>query len=279
MTLAMLAFALADMTIVFMSRDLPVGQIVFLLGAGGTALFGIWAVIQGHRWWSPVLLTRPVMVRNLAEIVAAVSFITALSLIPLSQLSAVIQANPLLVTLGAAVFLGERVGWRRWAAIGVGLVGVLIIIRPWGAAFDLHILWAVVAALGLSARDLATRPVPKSVPTTVLASYSFAALSVAGLVMMPLSGGAVAVPPVVIGWWVGCVAASMVAVFAITAAMRVGEVAVVTPFRYTRLIFAFVIAVAVFGESLDRWTVIGVSVVVATGLYTLWREAVRKGAA
>lgn len=276
MTLAMLAFALADMTIVFMSRDLPVGQIVFLLGTGGTILFGLWAIVQGHRWWSPVFLMRSVMVRNAGEVAAAIAFITALSLIPLSQLSAVIQANPLLVTLGAALFLGERVGWRRWTAIIVGLIGVLIIIRPVGAGFDANILWAVAAAIGLSLRDIATRPVPKTVPTTLLASYSFASVSVAGLVLMPFAGGFAPIPVSAIGFLFGCILASMVAVFAITAAMRVGEVAVVTPFRYTRLVFAFLIAVYIFGETLDVWTLVGVSIVVATGLYTLWREALRK---
>ena len=185
MTLAMLAFAVTDMILVFATRELPLGQILFLFGIGGAVLFGAWARVQGHRWVTPVLLMRPVMLRNGAEVLATGTFITALSLIPLSTLSAVIQANPLLVTLGAAVFLGEKVGWRRWAAIGVGLLGVLVIIRPGGEAFDPNILFAVAAAIGLSLRDLATRPVPRHVPTTLLASYSFAAVGIAGAVVMP----------------------------------------------------------------------------------------------
>jgi drug/metabolite transporter (DMT)-like permease len=130
MTLSMLAFALADMSIKLLAGALPVGQVIFLLSVPGGVIFAIWARIQGHRWFSPVLLMRPVMVRNLAEMLATVGFISALALIPLSTLSAVIQVNPLLVTLGAALFLGERVGWRRWLAILVGLFGVMLIIRP-----------------------------------------------------------------------------------------------------------------------------------------------------
>jgi drug/metabolite transporter (DMT)-like permease len=272
MTLAMLAFALTDMFIVFTTAELAVGQILFLFGLGGSVLFGLWARFQGHAWWTRTLLLRPVMVRNGAEVLATVSFIVALSLIPLSTLSAVIQANPLLVTLGAAIFLGEKVGWRRWSAIFVGLIGVLIIIRPGAQEFDPNILLAVAAAIGLSLRDLATRPVPKSVPTTVLASYSFAAVGIAGAVMMPFAGGFAMPSPVVLGYVIAGIGMGMVAYFAITSAMRVGDISVVTPFRYTRLVFAFFIALVVFDEQLDALTILGVSIVIATGLYSLWRE-------
>jgi len=272
MTLAMLAFALTDMFLVFITGDLPVGQILFLFGLGGSVLFAIWARLQGHRWWSRSLLMRPVLVRNGAEVLATVSFITALSLIPLSTLSAVIQANPLLVTLGAALFLGEKVGWRRWAAIIIGLMGVLVILRPGAESFDPNILFAVLAAIGLSLRDLATRPVPKSVPTTLLASYSFAAVALAGAVMMPFFGGFVQPSGADIGFVTAGILMGMIAYFAITAAMRIGDISVVTPFRYTRLVFAFLIATLVFNETLDAMTILGVCIVVATGLYSLWRE-------
>ena len=280
MTLAMLGFALADMSIIILSRDLPVGQIIFLLGVAGAIGFGIWARLQGHRLVSPVLLTRPVLLRNAAEMLATVAFISALAFIPLSTLSAVIQANPLIVTLGAALFLGESVGWRRWTAIFVGLAGVLVIIRPGTMAFEPSILLAVVAVIGLSLRDLATRPVPKTVPTAILSTYSFAAAALAGLVITPFFGSFVAVEIAWLGWLAFGAVMNMVAIFAITAAMRVGEIAVVTPFRYTRLVFALVIAILVFGERPDAWTLIGASIVVASGLYTFWREAqMRRGTA
>ncbi|MHA7889231.1 DMT family transporter [Roseicyclus sp.] len=272
MTLAMLGFALTDMVLVFATRELPLGQILFLFGIGGAVLFGIWARLQGHRWLSPVLLMRPVMLRNAAEVLATGAFLVALSLIPLSTLSAVIQANPLLVTLGAAVFLGEKVGWRRWLAIGVGLCGVLVILRPGAEAFDPNILFAVAAAVGLSLRDLATRPVPKHVPTTLLASYSFAAVGLTGALVLVIFGSWVTPSPAMAVTLPAAVLTGMLAYFAITAAMRVGEIAVVTPMRYTRLVFAFVIAVVVFDETIDPMTILGVAIVVATGLYTLWRE-------
>ena len=272
MTLAMLAFALTDMFMVFAAREMPVWQILFLFGTGGAILFGLWARAQGHAWFGPALVMQPVILRNLAEVFATVCFVIALSRIPLSTLSAVIQANPLLVTLGAALFLGEKVGWRRWLAIGVGLCGVLLILRPGAESFDPDILFAVGAAIGLSMRDLATRPVPKSVPTPLLASYSFAALAVAGGGVLFVVGGWVWPTPMIGLSIPAAILSGMVAYFAITAAMRVGEIAAVTPFRYTRLVFAFFIAMVVFGESIDATTVAGVAIVIATGLYSLWRE-------
>ena len=272
MTLAMLAFALTDMFMVFAAREMPVWQILFLFGMGGAVLFGIWARALGHPWMSPVLLMRSVMIRNAAEVLATVCFVIALSRIPLSTLSAVIQANPLLVTLGAALFLGEKVGWRRWLAIGIGLAGVLLILRPGAESFDPNILYAVAAAIGLSLRDLATRPVPKSVPTPLLASYSFAALALAGGGVLLVSGGWVW-PTLMIGLSIpASILSGMVAYFAITSAMRVGEIAAVTPFRYTRLVFAFAIAVVIFDETIEPLTLVGVGIVIATGLYSLWRE-------
>jgi drug/metabolite transporter (DMT)-like permease len=280
MTLAMLGFALTDMVIVFLSREMPVGQILFLFGLGGALVFGAVAKLNRHVWLSPVLLSRPVMLRNVAEAFATASVVTALALIPLSVLSAILQANPLLVTLGAALFLNERVGWRRWLAIGIGLVGVLIIIRPGTAEFDPALLIAVVAVIGLSLRDLATRPVPREVPTSLLASYSFATVALTGLAIMAVTG-TLGLPRLEL-WAVtaAAVATGLVAYFAITAAMRIGDISAVTPFRYTRLVFALVIAVVVFDENPDAATLIGAGIVIATGLYTFWREGrVRRAAA
>jgi drug/metabolite transporter (DMT)-like permease len=280
MTLAMLGFALTDMVIVFLSREMPVGQILFLFGLGGALVFGAVAKLNRHVWLSPVLLSRPVMLRNVAEAFATASVVTALALIPLSVLSAILQANPLLVTLGAALFLNERVGWRRWLAIGIGLVGVLIIIRPGTAEFDPALLIAVVAVIGLSLRDLATRPVPREVPTSLLASYSFATVALTGIAIMAVTG-TLGLPRLEL-WAVtaAAVATGLVAYFAITAAMRIGDISAVTPFRYTRLVFALVIAVVVFDENPDAATLIGAGIVIATGLYTFWREGrVRRAAA
>ena len=130
MTLAMLGFAIEDMFIKFMAGALPVGQIIALLGLGGTIAFATVIVVQRRPLFSRALLTPAIAVRSLGEIIGTIGFVTAIVFTPLSSASAILQATPLAVTLGAALFLQEKVGWRRWSAILVGFCGVLPIIRP-----------------------------------------------------------------------------------------------------------------------------------------------------
>ncbi len=272
MTLAMLGFAIADSFIKLTLDTLPVGQVITIFSAGGSAIFGLWALARGERLFDRAMFTLPFVLRLLSEVLGTVCFVVALALINLSLLSAIIQANPLLVTLGAALFLGQPVGWRRLSAIVVGLCGVLIIVRPGMAGFDAASLWAVGAAIGLTGRDLATRAIARDVSTLLLAAWGFVAATIAGLLILSIQGG-VTLPdgPTTLHLG-GALIFAMVAYYAVTAAMRVGEIAAVTPFRYTRLVFALVLALVVFDERPDLWTLIGAGIVIATGLYTLLRE-------
>lgn len=278
MTLAMLAFALADMFIKMTVDRLPVGEVILFFGVGGALVFGIAARMQGANLASPAFLSKPVLARNASEILGTVCFVIALSKIELATLSSVIMSSPLLVTLGAAVILGEHVGWRRWLAIGIGMIGVLVILRPGLSGFEPAALWAVGAAIGLSGRDLATRPIPREISTLLLGCWGFLAAASAGAVLLILFGGAVMPDGTETAQLFGAQACALVAYYAITAAMRVGKIGVVSPFRYTRLVFAFIIAAVVFGERPDAATLIGAGIVIATGLYTFWRETAARRA-
>jgi len=273
MVLAMAGFALEDMFIKRLAEAMPVGQIIALVGSGGAVIFAAICVGQGRRLWSRDLLARPVILRNLGEMAGTLCFVTAIALTPLSQASAIIQAMPLAVTLGAALFLGAPVGWRRWSAILVGFAGVLMVVRPGLAGFAPASLFAVGAVVALAARDLATRAVPPAISSMQLSAYAFATLVPTGAVLLALSGGPVAVGATALRDLALALSCAVSAYYAIVAAMRVGEVAVVTPFRYTRLVFALIIGVAVFGERPDPWTLIGAAVIVASGVYTILREA------
>lgn len=275
MTLAMGTFALADMCIVLASDTLPPGQIMVMFGAFGTPLLALYAKLNGVSVISSSFFMRPVLVRNFCETWATVAVVLALTFLPFSLFSAVIQANPLLVTLGAALFLSEQVGWRRWLAIIIGLFGVLLILEPWSATPEnrAFLILAVIAVMGMSARDLATRFVPAEVPTQRLACYGLASATVAGGVLMLATGDFVVPDLRATGLLFVGAAVGAVAYVAITAAMRTGDIAVVTPFRYTRLIFAFIIAALVFGEQPGLLTWIGAGIVISMGLYTLMREA------
>jgi len=182
MVLSMAGFALEDMFIKRLAGNLAVGQIIMLLGLGGALVFGALTTAQGRRLWSRDLLSRPVLLRNGGEIVGTFGFVLAIALTPLSSASAILQATPLVVTLGAALFLGEAVGWRRWSAILVGFCGVLLVIRPGFAGFEPASLFAVLSVIGLAIRDLATRAVPRTISSRGLPSHSVPAIS-----LLPLS--------------------------------------------------------------------------------------------
>jgi drug/metabolite transporter (DMT)-like permease len=281
MVLAMLGFAIEDSFIKLMGDALPVGQILMMLGAGGALVFAAVVLLQGRALFEREMLAMPVLLRAIGEIAGTMCFISAIVFTPLSTASAILQATPLVVTLGAALFLGEAVGWRRWAAISVGFMGVLMIIRPGLDGFSPLSLFAVGGVFGLALRDISTRKIPQTLSSMQLSFLGFVVLVPAGFAMLWLTDQPLA--PLDTRLWSLIAAAIGIGVFAyygIVAAMRVGEVSFVTPFRYSRLIFAMVIGIAFFGERPDALTVLGGGIIVASGIYTVLRERKhrRKGA-
>ena len=176
--------------------------------------------------------------------------------------------------MGAAVFLGARVGWRRWLAIGVGFAGVLIILRPGSAAFDPATLLAVGGMLGLAARDLITRTMPGIVSGARLSLHAFASLVPAGLLLQLLTGASWVIPDAAqIGILAVAVAVGMVGYLAIVGATRLGDISVVSSFRYSRMLFALIVGMVAFGERPDALMIVGVVIVIGSGVFTLLREA------
>ncbi|MFC3615813.1 DMT family transporter [Lutimaribacter marinistellae] len=275
MVLAMLGFAFEDMFIKLAADLLPTWQIITVLGAGGAMVFAALTLAKGQRLFTRAVLSGPVLLRNLGELIGTVGFVTAIALTPISQASAILQATPLAVTLGAALFLGEPVGWRRWAAILAGFFGVMLIIRPGTEGFDARSLFAVQGVVGLAIRDLATRRVPASTSSFQLSFLAFLTLIPAAGILSLFSDQTWVPPsPLYWGFFAGIVLLGAAAYFAIVAAMRVGEVSFVTPFRYTRIVFALIIGFVVFSERPDGLMLAGSAVIVASGIYTVWRERV-----
>ncbi|MGJ5620635.1 DMT family transporter [Sulfitobacter sp. MF3-043] len=273
MVLAMAGFALEDMFIKLLADAVSVGQILTMLGIGGSLVFGAVVVARGEALFARTMLSYPIVLRGLGDLIGALAFVSAIVLTPLSSASAILQATPLAVTLGAAVFLGEPVGWRRWSAISVGLIGVLLIIRPGLDSFEALSLLAVLAVFALALRDLATRRTPESITTMQLSFLGFVVIIPAGILLMVFTGSQV----VALNGteWIyisSALGIGLFAYYAIVAAMRVGDVGFVTPFRYVRLVIALVIGVSVFGESPDALTLIGAAIIVASGIYTILRE-------
>ena len=272
MVLSMAGFAIEDMLIKYIALEMPTGQFLMLIGAGGALIFTLMAWRQGQAVLSADFLRPTIIIRNLGEVIGTLGFVTALVLTPLSSASAILQATPLAVTLGAALFLREAVGWRRWSAILIGFCGVVAVIRPGLEGFDPASLFAVLGVIGLATRDVATRATPATISSLVLSAHGFGMLVPAGAFLLWISGGAVAPSAQGYGLLFAALIIGVSAYYALTLSMRLGDVAVVTPFRYVRLVFALFIGVTVFDEQLDAWTLGGAAIIILSGLYTFFRE-------
>jgi drug/metabolite transporter (DMT)-like permease len=252
--------------------EMPLLQAVCLRGLVATLLIGGLAWSQGAlRLPRGRRDRRLVGLRCLAEIGGTVCFLVALFHMPIANASAILQSLPLAVTLGAALFLGEPVGWRRYLAIAIGFIGVLIIVRPGSEGFNAYASWAVVAIGFIVTRDLSTRRLSPDVPALSVALLTSIALTAAaGLAALaidwqPARPGtllalAASAACLIVGYLFGVMA------------MRIGAIAVVQPFRYTLLIWAILWGILLFGEWPDGWMLLGSAIVVATGLFTFYRE-------
>ena len=272
MVLSMAGFAIEDMLIKYIALEMPTGQFLMLIGAGGALIFTLMAWRQGQAVLSADFLRPTIIIRNLGEVIGTLGFVTALVLTPLSSASAILQATPLAVTLGAALFLREAVGWRRWSAILIGFCGVVAVIRPGLEGFQPASLFAVLGVIGLATRDVATRATPATISSLVLSAHGFGMLVPAGAFLLWISGGAVAPSAQGYGLLFAALIIGVSAYYALTLSMRLGDVAVVTPFRYVRLVFALFIGVTVFHEQPDAWTLGGAAIIILSGLYTFFRE-------
>ncbi len=272
MVLAMASFAVEDALIKTLAAAMPIGYVLIFVGLAGLLAFGTICRARRIRILSPVFFSPALVLRNLAEVAGTAFMVAAIVNMPLSVASAIMQAAPLIVGFGAVLFFGAVFGWRRWMALATGFAGVLIIIRPGLEGFQPVSLLALAATVCMSSRDLATRAVPREVPSLLIAFYGFGAMAVAGAILVPFlgTGGTVAPRNLLFLGLAAC--CGICGYFAITQAMRIGEVAVVTPFRYTRLLFAITLGFLIFGERPDLPMLAGAGMILASGLYTLHRE-------
>lgn len=272
MIAAMAAFAVEDALVKAVTTALPIGQILIVFGLGGALIFAVIARRRGDALMTRDVVSPAMRVRVVFEITGRLFYVLALALIPLSTATVILQATPLVVVAAAAVIFGERVGWRRWTAIGLGLSGVLIILRPGTEGFSALSLLAVVGMLGFAGRDLASRAAPRSLSTAILGLYGFLALAVAGLIVWLWQGEAFRIPDAQAGLALaGTILVGVGAYSCLMKAMRTGAVSAVTPFRYTRLLFGAALGIVLFGETLTLGMLAGSGLIVLSGLFILWR--------
>lgn len=278
MVVSMALFGLEDMFLKWAAASLPVGEIVFVSGVFGVPVFVFMAWRQGQRVFTKAGLHPWVLARGLGEMIGTFAYITALATVPLSTVSAVLQAMPLAVTMAAALFMQEQVGWRRWSAIAVGFAGVILVIRPGLDGFRPEALWVLITVAGLTLRDLSARKIPPECSTAQVSAWGLISVTLLGAMMM-LGSGEVAMPSL---WEASALLGALVfgtgGYWAIIGATRTGEISVVAPFRYVRLVFAVLIGALVFAEWPDIITLCGSGLIVASGLYSFARERARKHA-
>ena len=276
MSIARVAFVTNDALMKILFSDMEVFQAMFLRGSIAVPIIAFLA------WYRKCLLVRFTIidfvllcVRAAAQIGMATCFLTALSHMPLANVSAIMQAVPLSLIVVAALFLGESVGWRRWSAVVIGFCGVLLIIRPGTDSFDIHTTLAVGAVAFATINDLMTRYLPNRVPALLAALFSATAVSMfSGAMIMGLPWQAVTPFNWLILSFCGLTVAA--GYFFQVMTMRYGDLSFVAPYRYVGMVWAIILGLLIFGEWPDAFTAIGTLIVVLTGLYAVYREQLRR---
>ncbi|MEJ6390913.1 DMT family transporter [Gymnodinialimonas ulvae] len=269
---SMTAFTLNDVFVKLLAETVPLFQIVFLRGILTTlfltvtvAVFGklTFRIPKGDRW--------KVALRTGFEMLTVVTFLTALVNMQIANAAAILAALPLVVTFGAAILFREPVGWRRWTAILIGAFGVLLIVQPGMAGFNSYSLLALIAVVLVAGRDLTTRAFSNDVPLMSVAVITAAGVGAFGGVMSttiewaPMGAAEVAY---LLACAITIIGGYVLSIFV----MRVGDVSVTSPFRYTALVVALILGVVVFSEFPNALALTGSAIVVATGVFTLIRE-------
>jgi drug/metabolite transporter (DMT)-like permease len=264
----------SDVTAKYLSTTLPsieIAWIRFLV----FALIMVPAMVPG----SPVYSLRTEQLglqlwRGAALLSSSLFFISGLRFLPIAEASATGFVAPLFVTALSILFLGERVGLRRWLATAVGLIGVLIILRPGTGAFHVAAFFPLVSALGWAATLIMTRMMSGKEHAATVMTYS----SIAGVAILTALVPFVWVNPtwhdILLGVLIGI--ASTAGQWIVVLAFRYAGASVLAPFSYTQLLWVSILGFVVFGEVPDVWTISGAAFIVASGLYTAHRERLRR---
>jgi drug/metabolite transporter (DMT)-like permease len=257
MTLSMFGFAIEDVFLKILSETIPVSQILIYVGGLAALSLGVLSKIKKI----PILRydaysNKLFVTRSISDMIGAVLMVTAISLMPLSTISSILQTVPLFITFGAVLIFKEKVGWRRWSAIFIGFIGVILILKPGIDGFHLSSLVALLAVAFLALRDLVTRKINNDIHSITIFGQ-FVSLTVTQ--------------------WLVVFAITLFGVFSylmLVLATRRGDISVISPFRYTRLVFALILAMLILNERPDILTLLGAAIIVVSGYYTIWRERV-----
>lgn len=268
---AMASFACGDTLMKLASTSLPTSELLFIRGGVITIVATIGAIVTGairelrHVWH------RPLAMRIVGDVSSGWLFQTGLARLPYADLTAITQLGPMAMTAASALFLAERVGWRRWTATLVGLIGVLIIIRPGSSSFNWWALAGIATVFCTALRDLSTRYIDRRVPAILIMTLSAGGVTLAALAVAPFSNWQLP-DMALMAKLIGAAAFSLLGQLGLIMAMRTGEVSAVVPFRYAIIPFSILSSIFVFSHFPDALTLVGIAIVTGAGLYTFYRE-------
>lgn len=274
MIVATVGYTVNDAMTKFVTESMNMGQVMFIRGVFATLLVALLAWSRGAFAHRPHILNPLVLLRAAGEALATTSFLIALAHIPLATTSAVMQALPLAVTMGAALVFGEQVHWRRWLAIAIGFGGVLIIVRPGTEGFNVYALWALASVGFCAARDLVTKRLPEQIPSLLVSTVTAALVTACGALMVGPMGGWSHVSGTSLLLLVSAAVMLVIGYQTVILATRLAEISYVAPFRYATLLWAIVLGYLVFSDLPDAYMMLGATIIVGSGLYTLYRERV-----
>ena len=279
MMLAMFGFTFNDTLVKYLTDTMSIGQIMVIRGSIASVLIFLLARHRGALRPIKTAYNRWIGLRLFGEIGGTLTFLTGLSHIPIANATAILQALPLAVTMGAALFLKEPVGWRRWSAILVGFAGVILIVRPGADGFSPYALLIVGTVLFAATRDIATRMIDHSVPPLFISTITSPLVAMSGFLLTPpLSDDWTSVNFGQLGILAASASFLLIAYHFMILTMREGDISFIAPFRYTGFLFAVLLGYLFFGDVPDIYIISGGMIIIGSGLYTLYREFQRKGA-
>ena len=267
MIIAMAGFSVLDFSIKNLSNRLPVSQILILIGFFQFSWFWAISTYKNSALFSEKIKNKFFIARTLADLLAAIFFCIAIAKTPLSSASAIIQINPLIVSIFALFLLSEKVRWQSWLAILIGLIGMLLIIRPGSESFLPESIFAVLAVVMFSLRDISTRLISDEISTLLVSTWGTIGCMIAGLISIPFFS--VPLLPTTYELFmiflvspIGCIA-----YFSLVRATQRGNVSIISPFRYTRLLFTLILSFFLLNERPDFIMLLGILMITFAGTY------------
>jgi len=275
MSLSMFCFILNDTVTKLLSTKVGIGEFVFLRGLFATAMILGLVALTGHFRRLHLALDRVVVVRALFDLLATGLFIAALFHMPLPNVTAVMQAVPITATLMTMIVFKERVEAWQLVAIVVGLLGVLLIIKPGTSGFNPAVVLAATAMVAVAIRDLVTRRIGPQIPSAVVTLTTAFLVMLGGALWSAVEGLAPMAPQTAAT--LALAAAFLIAgQLLMVQAVRVAGIAATTPFRYTNVVWALVLGWAIFGFIPDSLAFIGIVLIAGSGLYTILEPTLKQ---